>query len=174
MKKYISLGAIVLVVIGLIYGIAYIADGKKGGRSKAISYNQDIRPILSDKCFSCHGPDANKVKAGLRLDIPSRAFAELEKNKGHYAIVPGFPEKSDLITRIESNDPAIMMPLPESHLTKLTKEEIALFKRWIQEGAKYEKHWAFVAPVKAVLPEVDHTKWVRNEIDNFILDHGKI
>jgi len=170
MKKYISFGAIVLVVIGLIYGVVYIADGKKGSRSKAISYNQDIRPILSDKCFSCHGPDANKVKAGLRLDIPSRAFAELEKNKGHYAIVPGFPEKSDLITRIESNDPAIMMPLPESHLTKLTKEEIALFKRWIQEGAKYEKHWAFVAPAKAVLPEVDHTKWVRNEIDNFILE----
>jgi hypothetical protein len=170
MKKYISFGAIVLVVIGLIYGIVYIADGKKGASSKAISYNRDIRPILSDKCFSCHGPDANKVKAGLRLDLPSRAFAELEKNKGHYAIVPGFPEKSDLITRIESNDPAIMMPLPESHLTKLTKEEIALFKRWIQEGAKYEKHWAFVAPVKVALPEVDHTKWVRNEIDNFILE----
>ena len=170
MKKYISFGAIVLVVIGLIYGVVYIADGKKGARSKAISYNQDIRPILSDKCFSCHGPDANKVKAGLRLDIPSRAFAELEKNKGHYAIVPGFPEKSDLITRIESNDPAIMMPLPESHLAKLTKEEIALFKRWIKEGAKYEKHWAFVAPAKAVLPEVDHTNWVRNEIDNFILE----
>ena len=128
MKKYISFGAIVLVVIGLIYGVVYIANGKKGASSKAISYNRDIRPILSDKCFSCHGPDANKVKAGLRLDLPSRAFAELEKNKGHYAIVPGFPEKSDLITRIESNDPAIMMPLPESHLTKLSKEEIALFK----------------------------------------------
>ena len=170
MKKYISLGAIILVVIGLIYGIVYIADGKRGGSSKAISYNQDIRPILSDKCFACHGPDVNKVKAGLRLDLPSRAFAELEKNKGHYAIVPGFPEKSELIKRIESNDPKIMMPLPESHLTKLSKDEIALFKRWIQEGAKYEKHWAFVAPVKATLPEVDHTKWVRNEIDNFILE----
>jgi len=170
MKKYISFGAIVLVVIGLIYGIVYIADGKKGASSKAISYNRDIRPILSDKCFACHGPDVNKVKAGLRLDLPSRAFAELEKNKGHYAIVPGFPEKSELITRIESNDPKIMMPLPESHLTKLSKEEIALFKRWIQEGAKYEKHWAFVAPAKATLPEVDHTKWVRNEIDNFILE----
>jgi hypothetical protein len=119
MKKYISFGVIVAVVIGLVYGIVYIANGKKGASSKAISYNRDIRPILSDKCFSCHGPDANKVKAGLRLDLPSRAFAELEKNKGHYAIVPGFPEKSDLITRIESNDPAIMMPLPESHLTKL-------------------------------------------------------
>lgn len=170
MKKYISFGVIVLLVVGLVYGIVYIANDKKSGRSKAISYNRDIRPILSDKCFACHGPDVNKVKAGLRLDIPSRAFAELEKNKGHYAIVPGFPEKSELIARIESNDPKIMMPLPESHLTKLTKEEIDLFRRWIKEGAKYEKHWAFVAPVKAALPEVDHTKWVRNEIDHFILE----
>ena len=170
MKKYISFGVIILVVVGLVYGIVYIANGKKSGRSKAVSYNRDIRPILSDKCFACHGPDVNKVKAGLRLDIPSRAFAELEKNKGHYAIVPGFPEKSELITRIESNDPKIMMPLLESHLTKLSKDEIALFKRWIQEGAKYEKHWAFVAPTKAALPEVDHTKWVRNEIDHFILE----
>jgi hypothetical protein len=170
MKKYMSFGAIVLVVIGLIYGITYLANGKKGNRSKAVSYNRDIRPILSDKCFACHGPDVNKVKAGLRLDLPSRAFAELEKNKGHYAIVPGFPEKSELITRIESIDPKVMMPLPESHLTRLSKEEIALFKRWILEGAKYEKHWAFVAPKKAPLPEVDHTKWVRNEIDHFILE----
>lgn len=170
MKKYISFGVIVIVVVWLVYGIVYIANDKKSSRSKAVSYNRDIRPILSDKCFACHGPDVNKVKAGLRLDIPSRAFAELEKNKGHYAIVPGFPEKSELIVRIESNDPKIMMPLPESHLTKLTKDEIALFKRWIQEGAKYEKHWAFVAPVKAALPEVDHSKWVRNEIDHFILE----
>lgn len=170
MKKYISFGVIVLVVLGLIYGIVYLANDKKSGRSKAVSYNRDIRPILSDKCFACHGPDVNKVKAGLRLDIPSRAFAELEKNKGHYAIVPGYPEKSELMVRIESNDPKIMMPLPESHLTKLSKDEIDLFRRWILEGAKYEKHWAFVAPIKAALPEVDHSKWVRNEIDNFILE----
>lgn len=170
MKKYISVAVIVLVVVGLICGVAYMANGKKGMGSKEVSYNKDIRPILSDKCFSCHGPDANKVKAGLRLDLPSRAYAELEKSKGHYAIVPGFPEKSELIIRVESNDTKIMMPLPESHLAKLSKDEIALFKKWIAQGAKYEKHWAFVAPIKASLPEVDNGSWVRNEIDHFILE----
>ena len=95
---------------------------------KPISYNKDIRPILSDKCFSCHGPDVNKMKAGLRLDIAEKAYAELPNNKGHFAIVPGSIEKSELIRRIESTDPNIVMPKPESHLARLTPEEINLFK----------------------------------------------
>ena len=74
-----------------------------------VSYNREIRPLMSDKCFACHGPDLTKVKAGLRLDLPSRAFAELEKTKGKYAIVPGFPEQSELIHRIESLDPEIII-----------------------------------------------------------------
>jgi len=167
-RNLILLGIVVFIGIAL-YGINYYAH-QKNNVLKAVSYNRDIRPILSDKCFSCHGPDVKKVKAGLRLDLPSRAFAELEKSKGQYAIVPGFPEKSELIKRIESTDPKIMMPLPKSHLTRLTSEEIALFKRWIQEGAKYEKHWAFVAPKKAPLPKVDHSRWVSNEIDYFIAE----
>jgi len=167
-RNLILLGIVVFIGIAL-YGINYYAH-QKNNVLKAVSYNRDIRPILSDKCFSCHGPDVKKVKAGLRLDLPSRAFAELEKSKGQYAIVPGFPEKSELIKRIESTDPKIMMPLPESHLTRLTSEEIALFKRWIQEGAKYEKHWAFVAPKKVPLPKVDHSRWVSNEIDYFIAE----
>jgi len=167
-RNLILLGIVVFIGIAL-YGINYYAH-QKNNVLKAVSYNRDIRPILSDKCFSCHGPDVKKVKAGLRLDLPSRAFAELEKSKGQYAIVPGFPEKSELIKRIESTDPKIMMPLPESHLTRLTADEIALFKRWIQEGAKYEKHWAFVAPKKAPLPKVDHSRWVSNEIDYFIAE----
>ena len=167
-RNFTLLGIVVFIGIAL-YGINYYAN-QKNNVQKAVSYNRDIRPILSDKCFSCHGPDVKKVKAGLRLDLPSRAFAELEKSKGHYAIVPGFPEKSELIKRIESTDPKIMMPLPESHLTRLTADEIALFKRWIQEGAKYEKHWAFVAPKKAPLPKVDHSRWVSNEIDYFIAE----
>lgn len=169
MKKYIIISSIVVFVSSAFYGINYFAK-QKYNVQKAVSYNRDIRPILSDKCFSCHGPDVKKVKAGLRLDLPSRAFAELEKNKGHFAIVPGFPEKSEVIRRIESADPKIMMPLPESHLTRLTADEIALFKRWIQEGAKYEKHWAFVAPKKAPLPKIDHSSWVNNEIDFFIAE----
>lgn len=169
MKKNVIIAGIIVFIGSALYGINYLAK-QKNNTPKAVSYNRDIRPILSDKCFSCHGPDVKKVKAGLRLDLPSRAFAKLEKNKGHYAIVPGFPEKSELIKRIESTDPKIMMPLPESHLTRLTADEIALFKRWIQEGAKYEKHWAFVAPKKAPLPKIDNSSWVSNEIDYFIAE----
>jgi len=166
MKKYIIFG-ILLVVAGLLYGVIDLAKAKK---ENLISYNRDIRPILSDKCFSCHGPDVSKIKAGLRLDLPASAFAELEKNKGHFAIVPGNPDKSELIKRISSNDPGIMMPMPESHLARLTTDEIKLFSKWIEQGAKYEKHWAFVAPIKEALPEVDNSKWVKNEIDPFILE----
>ena len=168
MKKYIIFG-IVLVVAGLLYGVIDFTNAKKQ-KETLVSYNRDIRPVLSDKCFSCHGPDVSKIKAGLRLDLPASAFAELEKNKGHFAIVPGNPEKSELIKRISSNDPGIMMPMPESHLARLTTEEIKLFSKWIEQGAKYEKHWAFVAPVKEALPEVDNSKWVKNEIDPFILE----
>jgi hypothetical protein len=168
MKKYIIIG-ILLVVAGLLYGVIDLANTKKQ-KENLISYNRDIRPVLSDKCFSCHGPDVSKVKAGLRLDLPASAFAELEKNKGHFAIVPGNPERSELIKRVSSNDPAIMMPVPESHLARLTTDEIKLFSKWIEQGAKYEKHWAFVAPVKEALPEIDNTNWVKNEIDPFILE----
>jgi hypothetical protein len=168
MKKYIIFG-ILLVVAGLLYGVIDLAKAKKE-KENLISYNRDIRPILSDKCFSCHGPDVSKIKAGLRLDLPASAFAELEKNKGHFAIVPGNPDKSELIKRISSNDPGIMMPMPESHLARLTTDEIKLFTKWIEQGAKYEKHWAFVAPIKEALPEVDNSKWVKNEIDPFILE----
>jgi hypothetical protein len=168
MKKYIIFG-ILLVVAGLLYGVINLANTKKE-KENLISYNRDIRPVLSDKCFSCHGPDVSKVKAGLRLDLPASAFAELEKNKGHFAIVPGNPEKSELIKRVSSNDPGIMMPMPESHLARLTTDEIKLFSKWIEQGAKYEKHWAFVAPIKEALPEVDNSKWVKNEIDPFILE----
>lgn len=168
MKKYIIFG-ILLVVAGLLYGVIDLAKAKKE-KENLISYNRDIRPILSDKCFSCHGPDVSKIKAGLRLDLPASAFAELEKNKGHFAIVPGKPDQSELIKRISSNDPGIMMPMPESHLARLTTDEIKLFTKWIEQGAKYEKHWAFVAPIKEALPEVDNSKWVKNEIDPFILE----
>ena len=168
MKKYIIFG-ILLLVAGLLYGVIDLAKAKKE-KENLISYNRDIRPILSDKCFSCHGPDVSKIKAGLRLDLPASAFAELEKNKGHFAIVPGNPDKSELIKRISSNDPGIMMPMPESHLARLTTDEIKLFTKWIEQGAKYEKHWAFVAPIKEALPEVDNSKWVKNEIDPFILE----
>ena len=110
------------------------------------------------------------MKAGLRLDLPEKAFAELDKSKGKYAIVPGFPEKSELIHRVESSDPEIMMPLPESNIERLSPDEIMLFKMWIKQGAQYEKHWAFETPKKADLPQINHHSWTTNELDYFILE----
>jgi len=170
MKKQHFILIIVILVAGLAFGIYYLSNQKQINQKTEVSYNRDIRPILSDKCFLCHGPDANTRKAGLRLDLQTGAFAELQVNKGHFAVVPGSPEESELIRRIESTDPAVLMPLPESNLPQLTPEEIAIFKQWIKEGAKYEKHWSFIPPVKTETPEVDDEKWVKNEIDNFILE----
>ena len=161
---------VILILFVLITTGVLIISFVNFKSNKPISYNRDIRPILSDKCFSCHGPDVNKMKAGLRLDLQASAYAELPNNKGHYAIVPGHPEQSELIRRIASDDPNIVMPLPASHLAKLTPEEIALFTQWIKEGAVYEKHWSFVAPKKVALPKIDNTKWVKNEIDYFIAE----
>ena len=161
---------VILILFVLITTGVLIISFVNFKSNKPISYNRDIRPILSDKCFSCHGPDVNKMKAGLRLDLQASAYAELPNNKGHYAIVPGHPEQSELIRRIASDDPNIVMPQPASHLAKLTPEEIALFTQWIKEGAVYEKHWSFVAPKKVALPKIDNTKWVKSEIDYFIAE----
>ena len=135
----------------------------------SISYNFHIRPILSDKCFKCHGPDANQRQAGFRLDIRDSAFAPLKETKGAFALVPGKPEESELYKRIASTDSSYMMPVPESHLGALTPYEIKLFEKWIQQGAKYEPHWAFIPPTKAPTPEVGKDDWGTNEIDYFIL-----
>ncbi len=133
-----------------------------------VSYNFHVRPILSDKCFACHGPDASKREAGLRLDMPESAYAKLKDGKG-FAIVPGNPESSEVFKRVSSVDPDYQMPTPESHLGLLTENEISLLKKWIQQGGKYEEHWAFVKPIKTALPEVEDAKWPKNEIDYFML-----
>ncbi|WP_040480681.1 PSD1 and planctomycete cytochrome C domain-containing protein [Mariniradius saccharolyticus] len=138
------------------------------GSDEQLSYNFHIRPILSDKCFACHGPDANKREAGLRLDLADAAFAALKENPGKFAIVPSDLEKSEVYHRIISQDPNTQMPPPESNLA-LTQEEIELIKRWIKEGAQYEPHWAFVPPKKAPLPKVKDEDWPKNEIDYFTL-----
>ena len=133
-----------------------------------VSYNFDIRPILSDKCSACHGPDANKRKAGLRLDKPESAFAALKENPGAHALVAGRPELSQVFLRISSKDTESLMPPVSSHLA-LTPHEINLIEKWIKQGAKYEKHWAFTVPKKQSLPQVSMKEWPQNEIDYFIL-----
>ena len=134
-----------------------------------VSYNFHIRPVLSDKCFKCHGPDVNKREAGLRLDIPDSAFAPLKETIGAFALVPFKPEESELYKRISSVDTGYQMPTPSSHLGVLSAHEIALFKKWIIQGAKYEPHWAFVKPVKAPLPVIKKKGLAKNEIDYFVI-----
>ena len=134
-----------------------------------VSFNFHIRPILSDKCFKCHGPDVNKRQGQFRLDIADSAFAPLKETKGAFALVPGKPQESELYKRISSTDTAYMMPVPESHLGALSEYEIKLFKKWIEQGAHYETHWAFTPPHKIDLPKVSDEGWAKNEIDYFIL-----
>jgi hypothetical protein len=136
----------------------------------SVSYNFSIRPILSDKCYACHGPDANKRKAQLRLDIADSAFKALKETKGAYALVPFKPYESELYNRVSSADTSYMMPPPISHLAALSPFEVQLIKKWIEQGAKYEKHWAFTAPRKTALPKVSNEKWTKNEIDYFVLN----
>jgi hypothetical protein len=133
-----------------------------------LSYNFHIRPILSDNCFACHGPDANKREAGLRLDTEEGAYAALKENPSGHAIVPGKANASEVVSRIYATDENEMMPPPESNL-RLTEEEKERIKKWIAQGAKYEPHWAFVPPVKAPLPKAGSDAWGNNEIDAFIL-----
>ena len=143
-------------------------DSAAGKMPDQVSYNFHIRPILSDKCYACHGPDANKREAGLRLDIEEEAFKVLKETPGAHALVAGKPKESEAYRRIISEDPDQMMPPPDSKLS-LSDREIRLIERWISQGAEYEKHWAFVPPAKASLPQVDDESWPANEIDYFIL-----
>lgn len=135
--------------------------------SKPIDYTYDVKPILSDRCFACHGPDANKQKAGLRLDEAKVAFAK-NVESGQIAIIPGKPDDSELVKRILSDDPDVIMPTPDSHL-QLNAREKAVLVKWIEEGAQYKPHWAFAKVTKPALPKVKNTKWIRNEIDRFVL-----
>lgn len=138
-----------------------------------ISYNFHVRPILSDKCFACHGPDSKKREANLRLDVAEAAYAPLQETKGAFAIVKGKPEDSELFKRITSTDPHYQMPTPESHLGALSEEQVAIIEKWIRQGAEYETHWAFTTPVKPEVPALKDDKWSRNEIDKFVLQQLK-
>lgn len=131
-----------------------------------VDYNYHIRPIFSDRCFKCHGPDANKRKANLRLDTPEGAYAAFKDNPSMHAIVPGNPEASDAFQRLITKDTSLRMPTMSSHLT-VSQHEIDLIEKWIKQGAVYKPHWAFIQPVKAALPDADED-WVRNPIDYFV------
>ncbi len=131
-----------------------------------VDYNRDIRPIFSAKCFACHGADPKAIQAGLRLDKSDDAKKLL--SSGRHAIVPGKSAQSSLFARITTNDNAKKMP-PASTQKLLNILEIDLIKRWIDQGAIYKDHWAFVAPIRPPVPAVQLKSWVRNPIDNFVL-----
>lgn len=136
--------------------------------SEKLSFNRDIRPILSDRCFLCHGPDAENRQADLRLDRAEDVHRPLEFGTASHVIKPGDPQQSEVYLRMISDDSTTQMPPPESKL-ELTAAEQDLVRRWIEQGAAYEGHWAFIPPRLPELPEVDQQAWGHNEIDRFIL-----
>ncbi|MDN5213271.1 PSD1 and planctomycete cytochrome C domain-containing protein [Fulvivirgaceae bacterium BMA12] len=132
-----------------------------------IDFNFHVRPILSDRCFHCHGPDEKGRKADLRLDIREKALSKIT-DKEIFPIVPGNLRKSAVVSRILAHDPDLIMPPPEAKLI-LTSQEKATLIKWIEQGAEWKDHWAFIPPEKEALPDVKNKSWVRNEIDYFIL-----
>lgn len=133
-----------------------------------IDFNLDVRPILSNKCLLCHGPDPAGVQAGLRLDLRDAAITELES--GNTAIVPGKLEQSELIARITSADEDVRMP-PADHGVRLSAREVDTLSQWVQQGAQYATHWSYVKPVRSEVPVSDagHAGWPKNAVDRFIL-----
>ncbi len=134
----------------------------------SIDFNLHIRPILSDRCFKCHGPDANQRKANLRLDIRANALAALKDNPEGHVIVPGKSAESEMFKRISSGDTSYLMPPVKSNLA-LNEKEIEMIRKWIDQGAVYKKHWAFIPPRLALIPQVENNEWPKSEIDRFVL-----
>ena len=147
----------IIAVIAATLDAATIALAQE----QPIVFNRDIRPILSEYCFSCHGPDSASRKADLRLD---QADAAAMKK----AIIAGNPNESGVIERILSSDPDEVMPPPSTKKT-LSAHQKDLLKRWIAGGAEYQPHWSFIPPTRPAVPKVKNAAWVRNPIDELVL-----
>jgi hypothetical protein len=151
--------------VAVLMSIAAGAASVGQAADRPIDFNRDIRPILSDTCFHCHGPDPETREAGLRLDVQA---AILEDRGGFAAVVPGKPDASEMIVRITTDDEFTRMPPPDSE-KHLTAEQAELIRRWIAEGAPWAEHWAYVPPRRVEPPQVKQTDWPRSPIDRFIL-----
>ncbi len=149
---------------GLALAIVLLAVPAAQGQGP-VKFNRDVRPILSDNCFSCHGPDSSRRKASLRLDTEDGLFGPRDNDP---VVSKKDPAKSPLVTRILADDPHEMMPPPKSN-KKLTAVQKETLRRWVQEGAPFENHWSFVKPTRPGLPTVKNPAWVKNPIDAFIL-----
>ena len=147
---------------------AFFSRDKAADLPDVVDFNYHIKPIISDRCFKCHGPDKAKQEQELGLNTEAGFFKKLKDDSTRHVVVPGHPEQSELYRRIMLDDPEEMMPPPESNLA-LTDFEKALIKKWIEQGAKYKQHWAFILPTKPVLPKVKNKDWAKGEIDLFIL-----
>ena len=159
MIRRVKLSALALAV--LVDAIPHFAAA-----APAPDFQRDIRPILSRNCFACHGPDEHARKSNLRLDLRESALKPAKSGKA--AIVPGKPERSELVRRIFTTDHGEIMPPPETK-KPLSEADKQLLKRWVAAGADYQPHWAFIKPKQAALPKVKQTAWPQNAIDHFIL-----
>ncbi|WP_289644709.1 PSD1 and planctomycete cytochrome C domain-containing protein [Maribacter aestuarii] len=182
LKKYTTLTkALTCLLLSLFFGSYYscqqnpstservIAKADLQGIPEKIDFTFDVKPILSDRCFKCHGPDKNAIEAGLSLNKAEDAYIALGEHKDRFAIVPNQPDKSELVHRIYSEDPNLVMPPPESNLD-LSPKEKAILEKWIAQGAEYKEHWAFIPPEKSKVPSVDGDDWGENEVDRFVME----
>jgi hypothetical protein len=161
-RVFLPVVSLTLLAAGVVF-----APAQKAVRApKKIDFNKDIRPILSENCFKCHGPDAKFIKGNLRLSDEKDAKKDRD---GEFAILPGKAKDSLVIQRALSKEKSAQMPPPDSGLPRLTPEQIKLLSDWINQGGRYEKHWALVPPKTTELPTVKDLKWVRNDIDRFVL-----
>ena len=151
-----------ILAICLLAGGAYAADA--AAIPDRIDFNRDVRPILSDNCYFCHGPDRNKRKADLRLDTKDGIFSHI---KDAITVVPGKPDQSELFRRVTASNPGERMPDPKSN-KRLSDHDIAILKKWIEQGAPWQGHWAYLKPTRPPVPDVKENGFVRNPIDNFI------
>ncbi|MCY4403708.1 MAG: DUF1553 domain-containing protein [Candidatus Poribacteria bacterium] len=164
-KSSIPLTYLLVCLCILLLGVPLASADNHETAQTPVDYTQDIRPILSNNCFACHGPDEKARKANLRLDTKEGAFSE---PSGYPILVPEKPDESELYLRIVSEDESYQMPPADFNKT-LTPEQIETIKHWINQGAKWEDHWAFTTPVRPTLPAVKKADWVKNPIDAFIL-----
>jgi hypothetical protein len=159
-------GSCALLVVGAAQSGKPGIPASKPSVEREIDFNRDVRPILSNSCFKCHGPDAATVAAGLRLDTFEGATKDRNGRRG---IVPGNPAESRIFARVAHEDPDLRMPPPDGGVPELTADQIEILRLWIERGAKYDKHWSFVPPRKPALPPVSDPGWVKNPIDRFVL-----
>jgi hypothetical protein len=145
--------------------VSCMAGPVSSAEPASVDFNRDVRSILSDNCFECHGPDAEQRQTELRLDTREGLFRKTDE---HSSVVPGDLAKSELFRRITSSDPDERMP-PADSGRKLTADQIAAIKTWIESGAEWQQHWSFVTPTRPELPPVSNSEWVQNSIDAFIL-----